>query len=317
MKTVKLFIIASLGLFALASCSKDGADYNTNSITVKAAIGNITKVSYSGNASAFEAGDNLSLFGWVGDKASIPSKLVVDGVVNTMEQSGKWQPATQMLWKNTTTPHYFMAVSPAREVKSFTADEYVLDPAADKYQQSDLLIAVNDKGLKASNNPVELVFEHAMATLVVKLSFRNQWTEGNPPSQTVITEAKIAAVEATAKDHASIDYIDKAVSATGEAVQVALNKVENSQWTGLMVPQEGFRTITISLAGNDEWLGGNGTYIFTAAEDIALESGKVTTVNLIIGRDQITLAENGITISDWVAQESETNGEVFKPVQNN
>lgn len=317
MKTVKLFIIATLSLAVLAACNKDGEDFNSNSITVKAAIGNITKVAYNGNASVFEAGDNLSLFAWIGDKASIPSKLVVNGVVNTMEQNGKWQPATQMLWKNTTAPHYFMAVSPAREVKSFTADEYVLDPAADKYLQSDLLIAVNDKGLTSSKNPVDLVFEHAMATLNVKLSFRNQWTEGNPPSQTVVTEAKIAAVDATAKDHASIDYINKAVTATGEAAKVALNKVENAKWTCLMVPQEGFRTITISLAGNDEWLGGNGTYVFTAPEDIALTSGKVTTVNLIIGRDQITLDENGITISDWVAQESETNGEVFKPVQNN
>jgi hypothetical protein len=201
-------------------------------------------------------------------------------------------------------------------VQSFTADEYVLDPAADKYTQSDLLIAVNDKGLKANDNPVELVFDHAMATLNVKLAFHNQWTEGNPPSQTVITEAKIASVTATAKDHAAIDYINKTVKATGNAAQLAMSKVENSQWTTLMVPQTGFRTITISLSGNDEWLGGNGTYVFAAPEDIKLESGKVTTVSLIIGRDQITLAEDGISISDWVFLSGTTLGEIFEPEQN-
>ena len=75
---------------------------------------------------------------------------------------------------------------------------------------SDLLIAVNDAGLKANDNPVQLTFDHAMAKLIVNLSFHNQWTEGNPPSQTDITEAKIDTVRVTAKDHATIDYILKA-----------------------------------------------------------------------------------------------------------
>ena len=155
-----------------------------------------------------------------------------------------------------------------------------------------------------------------MATLNVNLKFHNQWTEGNPPSQTEITEAQIDLVKATAKDHATIDYIHKAVTATGEGTQVALNKVKNASWTTLMVPQADFRTITILLKGNDEWLGGNGTYVFNAPEDIKLESGKVTTVNLIIGRDQITLDKDGIVITDWVSQGDAFNGEVFKPQQN-
>jgi len=98
---------------------------------------------------------------------------------------------------------------------------------------------------------------------------------------------------------------------------VAMNTVENAQWTTLMVPQEGFRTISITLKGNDEWLGGNGTFVFTASEDIKLTSGKVTTVNLIIGRDQITLDKDGIVITDWESQGDATNGEVRKPQKKN
>ena len=313
MKTLKLITFAVLGLSVLASCNKDRGSSNPRSITVKAGIGELTKVTYDGNKAAFAPGDDLSLFAWTGDKTAIPEKLVVNNVTNTLGENDLWTPAVEMLWADMVSDHFFMAVSPARAVTSFTADPYVLDPAADKYQQSDLLIAVNDAGLKANDNPVSLVFDHAMATLKVNLAFHNQWTEGNPPSQTEITEALIKAVEATAKDHATLNYIKKAVTATGEKAQVAMNKVKNANWTVLMVPQEGFRTITIKLEGNDEWLGGNGTYVFNASEDITLKSGKITTVNLIIGRDQITLDKDGITITDWASEGEPVPGEVFKP----
>ena len=312
---MKKYIILSLAaLTVLAACNKEGGkDHKT--ITVEAGIGTMTKVAYTENKSAFVEGDALTLFAWTGEKTAIPEKLVVKGVNNTLK-SGLWQPDIQMLWADMTTPHYFMAVSPARVVTSFTADPYTLDPAAVKFQQSDLLIAINDKGLVATDNPVSLVFDHAMSKLVVELAFHNQWTEGNPPSQTVITEAKIGAVAATAKDHATLDYIHKAVTATGEDAQVAMNKVENAKWTTLMVPQAGFRTVSITLEGNDAWLGGNGTFVFNSTTDIPLVSGKITVVSLIIGRDQITLDKDGITITDWASQGDAIPGEVFKPELN-
>ena len=307
----KITLIA-LALLAVVACNKDGIK-DVKHISVKAGIGEMTKVAYDGNKAAFVAGDNLAFFAWTGEKTAIPEKLVVNNVTNTLNTDGLWVPEIEMLWQDMVTPHYFMAVSPTRVVESFTADPYTLDPAAAKYQESDLLIAVNDTGLKANDNPVGLVFDHAMATLNVNLAFHNQWTEGNPPSQTQITEAKIKGISATAKNHATIEYINKAVTATGDNAQLAMNKVKNANWTVLMVPQAGFRTLTIELEGNDEWLGGNGTYVFNAPEDITLASGKITTVSLIIGRDQITLAENGITITDWTTQGDPIPGEVFKP----
>ena len=311
---MKKIVLISLALVCAAACNKAGNNKEAASgtITVNAGIRE-TKVAYDGNKAVFEAADDLALFAWIGDKTAIPAQLVVNNVTNILGTDGLWAPVKQMLWYDMVTPHYFMAVSPSREVASFTADPYTLDPATDKYEESDLLIAINDAGLKANDNPVQLTFDHAMATLNVNLKFHNQWTEGNPPSQTEITEALVQGVSATAKDHATIDYIHKAVTATGEWAQVALNKVKNASWTTLMIPQDSFSIIYITLAGNDEWLGGNGTYTFRSAEPIKLESGKVTTVNLIIGRDQITLDKDGITITDWASQGDPTEGEIFKP----
>ena len=318
MKKYTTIILTIAAGVMLVGCNKGNNVPSAEFITVNASVGSMTKVSYDGGKATFEAGDNLSLFAWTGDKTVIPAAgdLVVNNVTNTLGQNGLWEPKQQMLWDDMTTPHYFMAVSPARTVASFTADPYILDSSAEKYQQSDLLIAINNSGLVATDNPVNLIFEHAMATLNINLKFHNQWTEGNPPSQTEITEALIESIVVTAKDHATIDYIKKAVAPAGEVASVAMNKVKNASWTTLMVPQEGFRTITVALNGNDEWLGGNGTYVFTAPEDIPLESGKITTVNLLIGRDQITLDKDGIQITDWVSLGDALDGEVSKPKQN-
>ena len=309
---MKKIAFITLAFLCAAACNKAGVSKESGVMRITAGIRE-TKVSYDGTKAAFEAGDDLSLFAWVGDKTAIPEELVVDNVTNTLGTDGLWAPATQMRWLDMVTDHYFMAVSPAREVKSFTEDPYTLDSSAGKYQESDLLIAINDSGLKATDNPVGLTFEHAMAMLNVNLKFHNQWTEGNPPSQKEITEALIESVEATAKDHATIDYIQKAVTATGEWAQVSMNKVENASWTTLMIPQAEVRYIYITLNGNDQWLGGDGTYVFHSPEDIPLESGKVTTVNLTIGRDQITLDKDGIQITDWVSWGDALNGEVSKP----
>ena len=310
----KYIIIAAAAALSLVACNKDVLIKNAQTITVEASIGDMTKAAYDGDKTTFASGDSLSLFAWTGDKTVIPAKasLVVSNVTNTLGTDGKWAPKTQMLWDDMTTAHYFMAVSPARVVESFTADKFTLDPAAAKFQESDLLIATNVTGLVATSNPVSLKFDHAMAKLNVNLAFRNQWTEGNPPVAPN-TEAKIKGLEATAKDHATIDYLSKAVTATGDATQLAMNKIQNANWTVLMVPQAGFRTITIKLEGNDEWLGGNDTYVFTHTEDIPLESGKYTTVNLIVGRDQITLDKDGVVINDWAAGAVINNGEAQVP----
>ena len=314
MKTAKLLTLAVLGLAAVTGCNKENGANDPMGITIKAGIGNMTKVSYEGNKSTFVAGDNLSLFAWTGDKTAIPNEWVVYNVTNTLASDGNWKPATQIKWADMVTEHYFIAVSPARTVTSLSEDPFVLDPATEKFQQSDLLFSTNLAGLKANDNPVELTFDHAMAKLNVNLAFRDQWTPLPKEDESAPNvEALVASVVATAKKNATLNYLTKTVTATGEQVAVSLNKLANANWTSLMVPQAGFRTISINLSGNDEWLGGNGTFVYNASEDIKLESGKITTVNLIVGRNQITLAPEGITITDWAEGETINNGEAQIP----
>ena len=308
----KLSILALAFSVLAVSCNKGPAAPEVpGEIRVKASIGELTKVSYDGEKSAFAAKDTISVYAWMDSATEVPAKKVVDGVVNTFDGQ-VWNPRVQMLWKTVVDPHYFLGIAPARYVKDFKADAFEQNPL--DYAASDLLIATNLKGVKASDGVVSLAFDHAMAKLNVNLTFRDQWTalpKENPEAPD--TEALVASVSATGKTTATVNYLSKAVTATGDASAIAMNKLANANWTTLMVPQTGFRTVTIVLSGNDEWLGGNGTFVYNAPADITLESGKITTLNLILGRDQIVLADNGITITDWATGVSLPDGEAVIP----
>ena len=301
----KLSILA-LALSVLAvSCNKDqtAPEFASGEIRVTAGIGALTKVAYDGDKSAFEKGDQIAVYAWTGDATAVPDKRVVDGVVNTYDGE-LWNPKTQMLWKTVVDPHFFLGITPVHEIKDFTADPYELDPK--EWQASDLLIArILGEGIKADSNPVPLNFDHAMARLDVNLSFRNQWTK-ELPAQTN-TEALIASVIASAQTGAKVNYITKGITPTGDQADIPMVKKTNAAWTSLMVPQTGFTTITLHLEGNDEWWGGNQTHVFVSSTDIPLVSGKVTTVNLIVGRDQIEIGT--ITINDWTAGEAYPDGD--------
>ncbi len=285
-KNVLLYMVAVAGL-VLAGCNKtDAPEAGSLNMTVKASIGEMTKVSYSGVKTTFDQGDSLSLYAWIGEPDKVADKLVVNGVVNKFDGE-VWTPKTQMRWKNVRDDHYFIGISPAREVASFTADEYVLDPT--QYAANDLLIANDLNGQKVANdlvpNPVSLSFSHAMAKLNVNLKFRSQWA----------ATPEVTSVATTAMDCYKVNYLTKEVTAYGDNAQVQLQALTTTpqgyalSFSGLQVPQNGVTVITVVIGGKN--------FIYEAAEPIVLESGKITTLGLIVGREEITLGT--VSVEDW------------------
>ena len=267
--------IAAAAILLLAGCAKDPALLDAGSITVEASICAMTKVSAASN---FSAGDQIAVYAWTGSADVVPATRVVDGVVNTFD-GGAWTPVSIMYWKTASDAHYFLGVSPVHDIIDFAADEYNINPA--DYTASDLLFAANLGGVKSGDGAVKLAFRHAMAKLVVNLSFRDQF--GGTP--------EVSAVTLSAKTKASVNYLTQAVSATGDAASVSLPAATaNSSYSAILVPQDGVRKVTVTIAGKD--------YVYTAGEDIPLASGQVTTLNLTVGRDKVELASE-IKIVDW------------------
>lgn len=286
MRISNSILAAMAATLVLASCNNDenGGVETAEYITVNTSIGSLTRTATADNGTqTFVKDDKISVYAWTGSADVVNADaMVVNNSINTYDGT-KWSASPQMLWKDMMTSHYFLGVYPARTITNFIADEYALDVT--KQEQSDLLVAVNrgtdNAGIIASNTAVPLQFDHVMAKLIVNLTFRNQWA--TTPKVTNVTTSNL-------KDKATVDYLTKTATVTAEeATDIELQAATaNTTYQSIMVPQAGEgATITIKIGDKD--------YIYTGT--VKLEGGKYTTVNLIVGRDGITLGS--VSINGW------------------
>ncbi len=290
MKKIQFLALAAMAL-AMSACDNGEVIITDETIKVDATISAMKRVTTTGNASTFQAGDQFNVYAWTGAADEVPADRVVDGAINTYDGT-RWSATPQMLWADMVSEHYFLAVYPSHDITDFKADPYTLNTADQK--TSDLLIAVNNGGLKAQNNPVQLTFDHAMAKLIVNLHFHNQWG-GTPVVESVKLEGYTTA---------EVDYMTKTV--TGKTMgDVALNKLEAAPenfelaYSSIVIPSTDNKTIRISIDNED--------YRYNHDVYIPLQRGKFTTINLNVGRDAISL--DNVTINDWESQGDAIEGE--------
>ena len=271
-------------LLVLTACTNEHEPGNipAKDIRVDAFIGQTTRVTTDGNESAFEPGDRISVYAWLGADNDM-QRLVVDNSINTLGGDGTWTAEPQMLWADNTSDHYFLGIYPERNgATDYDADPYTLD--FNNQTASDLLVARTTA--KPTGSAVKLEFEHVMAKLVVNLSFRNEWT----------TAPEVASVTAVACTEATVNYLENPVEvtpATGQNLVVIPFTGTSASFAGIMIPgQSGFRTINVTLENGK-------VYTYTHSADIDLQPGRYTTVNLVLGRDRIELDDAGISVSDW------------------
>ena len=298
-----LFALMTMAL-TLGSCSdnENGIGGETSKyITVSTSIGNMTRVATDANGGqTFEEGDEISVYAWTGDATTVPAATgrVVDNAINKLTK-GAWISTPQMLWKNNRDKHYFIGVYPisASAISDLSAGEYTFDET--KQVESDLLVAVNKDGLSYNvdeQQPVPLTFTHVMAKLVVNLTYKNQWGTEGP------TVDKVAVGNAAKK--ATVNYLTKVVTPSAVAEDKADFDMPaltaNKQYASIIIPQDGVQKITITIGDKD--------FIYDNGTPFKFESGKITTINLEVGRDQVILDE--VKISDWAAGNT-FHGEAF------
>ena len=289
-----IFALAAMTM-TLGSCSDSENTTGTEapkSITVSTSIGKMTRITTDEKgAQAFSEGDEIRVYAWTGsaDKVPAAAERVVNNAINKLTDK-VWVATPQMLWKNNLDQHYFIGIYPTKNVDNLTADTYTFN--AENQLASDLLVAVNVKGLsytKDAKDAVKLDFTHVMAKMVVNLTYKNQWG-GTPTVKNVVVSD--AAKEAT------INYLTKAVTptATAKADFEVPATVANTQYVSVLIPQNGIQKLAITI--------GDKTFIYDNGTPFNFESGKITTINLEVGRDQVILDE--VKISDW------ENGSTFK-----
>ena len=296
----KFYSIALFGaLMALSSCSSEDAPrMDSKYITVTTEINGMSRVATDSDGNqSFENGDVISVYAWIGTNkegeivAPAKDKRVVNNSHNTLT-GGSWIAEPQMLWRDMREKHYFIGVYPAIEQGKGLDDDltkyaYTLNPADEK--ASDLLVAVQSDGILAGYGSVPLTFTHTMAKINVNLTYRNQWgvdDAGNNIKPTV-SSVQLANVA----NQATVNLVTKEVTPTdGSRVDQTLPAVaENTKYCSLVIPQEQVNKVIVVIDGKN--------YVYTHSSDIKFKSGKVTTINLTVGRDVIKLS--GVTIDPW------------------
>lgn len=287
-KKTYLFALMAMAL-TLGSCSdnENGIGGETSKyITVSTSIGNMTRVATDEKGGqTFEEGDEISVYAWTGDATVAPEtrERVVNNAINKLT-NGSWVSTPQMLWKNNRDKHYFIGVYPTAAISDLSAGEYTFDET--KQVESDLLVAVNKDGLSYNvdeQQPVPLTFTHVMAKLVVNHTYKNQWGAEGP------TVDKVAVGNAAKK--ATVNYLTKVVTPSITAKEdFSLPEItENTKYVSVIIPQEDVKQLTIVIGGKN--------FVYDNGTPFKLESGKITTVNLEVGRDEIKLGD--VKITNW------------------
>lgn len=300
-KKTYLFALMAMAL-ALGSCSdnENGIGGEASKyITVSTNIGRMTRVATDADGNqAFEEGDKISVYAWTGDATVVPpsDERVVNNAINKLT-NGSWIATPQMLWKNNRDKHYFIGIYPTALITNLTAAKYTMD--VNKQEESDLFVAVNTDGISynaGTNQTVPLTFTHVMAKLVVNLTYKNQWGPDGPTVGSVMV--------GNAVRNATINYLTKVVSpstADEDKANIELPAITaNKQYASILIPQDGIQKITVKIGGTN--------YSYDNVTPFKFESGKITTVNLEVGRDGILL--NDVKITNWETS-TPINGEAL------
>ena len=301
-KKTYLFALMAMAL-TLGSCSdnENGIGGETSKyITVSTSIGNMTRVATDEKGGqTFEEGDEISVYAWTGDATVAPEtrERVVNNAINKLT-NGSWISNPQMLWKNNRDKHYFIGVYPISAISDLSAGEYTFDET--KQVESDLLVAVNKDGLSYNvdeQQTVPLTFTHVMAKLVVNLTYKNQWgTEGPTVDKVVVGDAVKSA---------TVNYLTKVITPSAVAEDKANFDMPaltaNKQYASIIIPQDGVQKITVVIGGKN--------FIYDNGTPFKFESGKITTINLEVGRDIIKLGD--VNISDWGSTGEPIKGEAY------
>ena len=296
-----IIITAAAAALMLGACTKTDEVETPEFITVSSGIGTMSKVTTAADGSqSFSEGDKISIYAWTGAPAPVPAAdaRVVDNSINTLGKDGKWTAVPQMLWKNLTENHYFIGIYPAnaQSVADFAKLSHKVDVA--DQTGSDILIANELSGKIAQSNPVPLTFDHVMAKVSIELTYRNQWADEYEDGIPAVEEVYIANVASDA----TIDCLNKAVTAGTDKAKFALPQIEeNKKYVSVIVPQTGVKSVTVKINGRN--------YTYTHREDFKFESGKITTIKLIVGRNQIDLGD--VQINGWTSGETIDGGEAL------
>ena len=308
MKAIKILTMAALATAVFASCSNDEdlaqSNYPMDNVVriMTSVDGMNTRASY-GNST-----DKLNSFGFCINNAG-SDKYTYDNIKVTKE-GNNWNPATQMLWQNSTTAVDILAYAPYQEttedasgkVKVFGKTDYAFSVKEDQSNAEDYssdLIVYKQTGFKPgtelnTSKAVDVTFTHLLSQLNLTIELRDQFNqdEKKPVTSATVTDVKVDGTIISSKVNFAADPIsvlrDGQASAAITPETVAFKKADKTtdhatfKYSAIVIPQwimaESF-CISFKVNGND--------YIWTSTSDVNFVSGKKYDLLLLVGKDVV------------------------------
>ena len=308
MKAIKTLAMAALATAVFASCSSEDelaqSNYPMDNVVriMTSVDGMNTRASY-GNST-----DKLSSFGFCINNAN-STTYTYDNVKVTKEGSN-WNPATQMLWQNSTTAVDILAYAPYQEttedangkVKVFGKTDYAFSVKEDQSNAEDYssdLIVYKKTGFKPesdlnTNQAVDVTFTHLLSQLNLTIELRDQFNqdEKKPVTSATVTDVKVDGTFIRSKVNFAADPIsvlrDGHASTAITPETVAFKKADKTtdhatfKYSAIVIPQKvivGQLCIKFKVDGTD--------YIWTGTSDVEFVSGKKYDLLLLVGKDVV------------------------------
>lgn len=318
MKAIKILTMAALATAVFASCSSEDelAQNNypmDNVVRIMTSVdGMNTRASY-GNST-----DKLSSFGFCINNAN-STTYTYDNVKVTKDGSN-WNPATQMLWQNSTTAVDILAYAPYQEttedangkVKVFGKTDYAFSVKEDQSNAEDYssdLIVYKQTGFTPgselnTSKAVDVTFTHLLSQLNLTIELRDQFNqdEKKPVTSATVTDVKVDGTFIRSKVNFAADpisvQIDGLIPKTITPETVAFTKADKTtdhatfKYSAIVIPQwimAGTFCISFKVNGND--------YIWTSTSDVNFVSGKKHDLHLLVGKDVVQ--GGAITAKPW------------------
>ena len=303
MKAIKILTMAALTTVVFASCSNDDelaqSNYPADNVVriMTSVDGMNTRASY-GSSTA-----KLSSFGICINNAS-NAKYTYDNIKVTQE-NGNWNPATQMLWQNSTTAVDILAYAPYQDGNNgiFRNANYAFSVQEDQNKADDYssdFIVYKKTGFTPgtelnTSKAVEVSFTHLLSQLNLTIELRDQFNqdEKNPVTAGFVTDVKVNGTIISSKVDFAAASIGVQVDGTQEATAITPETTEfkaagkttdhaTFNYSAIVIPQTvttGNFSISFKVDGND--------YIWTATSDVKFVSGMKHELHLLVGKDVV------------------------------
>ena len=218
-------------------------------------------------------------------------------------EEGKWvayasdaadAPTVDMIWANATGTIAVKAATFSLTSKSTPLNALTDQSTAEGIKASDHLYYSNNAVTPSENGTISIPFDHIMSKLEITVTLRTQYgaSKINPITSAIAFGSATSATYSHAGETPWSNY-NSAVSNISLCPSGSYSATERiATYEAILIPQNiAENTFGVKVKIGDK------TYTWKSANAVTLEGGKKYTLNLTLGKDELTL--NTISVSNW------------------